>query len=100
MKQIVFWTSPLLSILVASIAFAGGDHGGHGGHEVVASGLFNYSTIIAPLGITTLLGLLTTLTLGLNMHKNRKLLFPWHKRIAFTTVFLAITHASLVLIFH
>ena len=37
---------------------------------------------IEPVGITTLVFLLSTLALGLNVHRNRKVLLPWHKRLA------------------
>lgn len=99
MKRIIPLSLSILTMLMTSPVFAGGDHG-HNGHGVEAAGALTYGSIIAPLGILTLLGLLTTLTLGLNMHKNRKRLFPWHRRVAITTVTLALVHASLVLFFH
>lgn len=100
MQRIIPWSFSFLTLFLASPVFAGGDHA-HGGHgaEVAATGL-SYSSIIVPLGIATLLGVFITLTLGLVMHKNRKLLFPWHRRSALTTGVLALTHASLVLFFH
>ena len=61
---------------------------------------FDFSTIIVPLGITTLICLIATLTIGLLMPKNRKILFPWHKRMAFMTLILALMHGVMVLIFH
>lgn len=97
MKYLLIWSGPLFPLLVVTTVFAGG---GHGGQEEAVNGLLSYSTIIAALGITTLLALVTTLSLGLNMRKNRKLLFPWHKRMAITSVILAIIHAFLVLILH
>ena len=35
---------------------------------------------IEPAGIVTLCFLLGTLALGLNIHRNRKVLLPWHKK--------------------
>lgn len=61
---------------------------------------FDFSSTIVPLGITTLICLIVTLTLGLIMPKNRKILFSWHKRIAFITLILALMHVFMVLIFH
>ncbi len=52
--------------------------------------------IIAPLGAATLFCVITTLILGLNLKKNRKVILPWHRGMAFTTVVLALTHAAVV----
>ena len=50
-----------------------------------------------PLGISALSCLLATLALGLNVHRNRKVLLPLHKTLAITTACLALLHLSLVL---
>lgn len=99
MKRIIPWSLSFLTLFMTSPVFAGGDHAHESHGAEVATGL-SYSSIIVPLGIATLLGVFITLTLGLVMHKNRKLLFPWHRRSALTTGVLALTHASLVIFFH
>ena len=63
----------------------------------------NHSTVnlhrfIKPAGITTLSFLLATLALGLNVHRNRKVLLPLHKTLAITTACLALVHLSLILL--
>jgi hypothetical protein len=55
---------------------------------------------IIPLGITTLSLLLVTACAGYFMPRKRVLLFKWHKRLAVTTVVLALCHATFVLLFH
>ena len=87
----------LFLFLTNAQAFAGA---GHGGQQEATGELMNASSLIPALGILTLLAILTTLTLGLTMRKNRKLLFPWHKRMAITTVIIALIHAALVVTFH
>ncbi len=57
----------------------------------------NLHRFIKPLGIAALSCLLTTLALGLNVHRNRKALLPLHKTLAIITACLALVHLSLVL---
>lgn len=83
------------NFIIISSVFANGSIDNH-----QSGNLFNFSNVIAPLGIITLICLITTFTLGLLMSKNRKVLFPWHKRISFTTLILALMHGTMVLIFH
>ena len=83
------------SFILTSGVFANGDI-----HNHQSENQFDFSSIIVPLGITTLICLIATLILGLLMPKNRKILFPWHKGIAFITLILALMHGVMVLIFH
>lgn len=53
---------------------------------------FNFAVLIAPFGILTFFFLTCSLLSGLFMGKNRKLLFPWHKRLAITAFLMAICH--------
>ena len=85
----------LLFIIFSSTAFAG-----ETGHGQDAHNNSSIKSIIAPLGIVTLVFLIATLTLGFLMPKNRKKLFPWHRKIAIVTMIVAITHGAFVLIFH
>jgi hypothetical protein len=71
---------------------------GGAGHEEPEASIFKL--IIIPFGVATLFSILTTVTLGLKMAKNRATIFPWHRRMALTTTFLALCHATLVIIFH
>lgn len=82
----------LIQLSAAIPALANGDDYGHEEH----TGL---SSFIEPMGITTLVCLITTFTLGLTMARNRRLLFPWHRRIAYLTLVVALSHATLVLLF-
>ncbi|MFN2366925.1 MAG: hypothetical protein ABR523_10760 [Desulfurivibrionaceae bacterium] len=59
-----------------------------------------FKSAIPVLGILTFLSLLTTVSLGLLFHRKRLKVFPWHRRMAFTTLTLAVIHGSLVLLFH
>ncbi len=59
-----------------------------------------FKLIIIPFGVVTISALLTTVTLGLKMARNRAAIFPWHRRLALSTLFLALCHATLVMIFH
>ena len=61
---------------------------------------FDFNVFIVPLGISTLICLISTLILGFSMRKNRKILFPLHKKIAFITLMLGLVHGAMVLIFH
>ncbi len=61
---------------------------------------FNFGRLIVPAGILTFVSLLATLSTGLFMKKNRKLLFPWHKRLAILTVISALLRIALVIGFH
>ncbi len=58
------------------------------------------SGLIEPLGIVTLVLLATTLTVGLLMKKNRRVLFPLHRTLAFITLASAVFHGLLVLLAH
>ncbi len=59
---------------------------------------FDLSSAIMLLGIITLLWMVSTLIMGLFIKKNRLVLLPWHKRLAFATLIIACIHAILVLI--
>lgn len=59
-----------------------------------------FKLLIIPLGIATFVAIVTTLTLGLKMARNRAAIFPWHRRMAISTMLLALCHATLVIIFH
>ena len=83
------------SVVIAGISYANGPGHEHQGHDH-----FSLSSLIVPLGITTLVCLISTFVLGLMMPKNRKALFPWHKRMAIITLISAITHGTMVLFFH
>ncbi|MFC1672070.1 YHS domain-containing protein [Planctomycetota bacterium] len=61
---------------------------------------FSPARLVEPTGIATFSFLAVTLLCGLFMKKNRKLLFPWHKRFAFLTVLSAVAHATLIVVFH
>jgi hypothetical protein len=54
------------------------------------------SHFVQPLGITTLVSLLTTVILGLFRRKKPLLFIPWHRIQAFITLGLAVTHFLLV----
>jgi len=82
-------------IIVSSIALA--DETGHGQNS---QNNLSIQSIIVPLGILTLILLISTLTLGFSLPKNRKRLFPWHRKLAIVTIIVAIVHATFVLIFH
>lgn len=71
---------------------------GGAGHEEPESSVFKL--LIVPLGGATFFSIVTTLTLGLKMSKNRAAIFPWHRRMAISTMILALCHATLVIIFH
>jgi len=76
--------------LMSAPAFAG---------DGVASGAISFiDKLLIPLGITTFILLAGTVTLGKLMPKNRKVLFKWHKILAFTTLAVAATHGILVMI--
>jgi len=59
---------------------------------------FNFAGLLVPLGVATLFCIVVTLVLGLFIRKNRNILLPWHKRMAFLTLLLAILHGALALI--
>ena len=77
-----------------------GHEAGHVHEEQARQRGFRPGKLIEPLGILTLVLLLTTACAGILMKKNRKLLFKWHKRMAAATVISALCHAALVLFFH
>ena len=59
-----------------------------------------FKLLIIPLGVATFVSIVTTLTLGLKMARNRAAIFPWHRRMAISTMLLALCHATLVIISH
>lgn len=59
-----------------------------------------FAAVVPILGAMTFICLLTTLTIGLLFHRKRPQLFPWHRRMAITTIFVAVSHLTAVLIFH
>jgi hypothetical protein len=59
-----------------------------------------FRAAIPVLGILTFLSLLATFTLGLLFHHKRMRVFQWHRRMAFTTLTLAVIHGTMVLLFH
>ncbi len=61
---------------------------------------FSIAKLIKPAGVLTILSLFSTLTIGLMMKKNRKVIFPWHRRCAFLTGACAIIHSTLVALLH
>ena len=61
---------------------------------------FSITILVKPAGVLTILSLFSTLTLGLIMKKNRKVIFPWHRRCAFFTGACAIIHSTLVALLH
>ena len=71
---------------------------GEPGHDDPESTIFKL--LIIPLGVATFFSIVTTLTLGLKMARNRAAIFPWHRRMAIFTMLLALCHATLVIIFH
>jgi hypothetical protein len=89
-----------ISLLVMTAASWAGTvlANGEAGHEEPETTIFKF--IIIPFGVATLFSILTTVTLGLKMARNRAVIFPWHRRMALTTTLLALCHATLVIIFH
>ena len=73
--------------------------GAHADHQQL-NGHFSAASLIVPLGISTLILMLTTALAGLLMKKNRGLLFPWHRRLGTLTVLVAISHVVCVLVAH
>ena len=71
----------------------------HEKQESSAAG-FAMWRLIKPVGIVTIILLLMTASCGYFMPKNRKLLYRWHRRLAYATVIFAICHAALILFFH
>lgn len=93
-------TKSSLILLVMTAAGRAGNAlaNGGAGQEEPQSSIFKL--IIVPLGVATLFSVATTLTLGLKMAKNRAAIFPWHRRMAISTMLLALCHATLVIFFH
>jgi len=73
----------------------GPDHARHD-HSVQAA----LAGLVKPAGITTLTLLFATALAGLLRRKKPKFLLKWHKRLAVTTLVLAIIHVTLVLTAH
>ena len=84
----------IVSVIYSATAYADEDAYG------ASAGNINFGEFIEVLGITTLSCLIITVLLGIFMPKKRKLLFPWHKRFGFTTLFIGLLHGSFVLFFH
>lgn len=61
---------------------------------------FFWGGLTKPFGIATLALLLVTAALGLLRRRKPRLLLKWHKRLAITTVVVALAHAALVILFH
>jgi len=57
-------------------------------------------SLVEPFGATTLTLLLCTACSGYFMRKKPKVLFKWHRRLAYTTVVVALCHATLVFLTH
>ena len=93
MKRII----QALYTTVYSMMMTGAAHANGLGHQYREQ--FGSEAIIVALGILTISSMTVTFLMGYFMPKNRKLLFPWHKRIAILTLLLAATHALMVLIF-
>ena len=85
----------ILNVAITCTVFASGSD-----HEHQAAGHFKPASLIEPLGALTFLCLISTFILGQLMPKNRKTLFPWHKRMAVITLVVALTHVTMVLLFH
>jgi hypothetical protein len=62
------------------------------------NGHLGTGALIVPLGISTFVLLTSTVLVGFLQKGNRKLLFPWHKRLAVATLLVAISHALCVLL--
>ena len=89
-----------VSLLVITAAGWAGNAlaNGGSGHEHQDTTIFQ--SLIVPFGMATFILLLTTIILGLQMARNRAVIFPWHRRIAFSALFMALCHATLVIVFH
>jgi hypothetical protein len=59
---------------------------------------FNWSSLVVPLGITTLTLLLITAATGLFRRKLRRRFLTVHKVFAWATVGVALCHAALVMV--
>ena len=68
-------------------------HEDHNGH-------FSMALLVAPLGIATFILMFATLLAGVFMKRNRKRLFPWHRRLAVLTLVVAATHVLFVILAH
>ena len=55
--------------------------------------------LIAPLGAVTLVCVTTVLILGLYIKKNRKKFLPWHQRLAFAALTVALIHGAMAMFF-
>ncbi len=58
---------------------------------------FFWGSLVKPFGIATLTLLLATAAFGLLRRRKPRLLLKWHKRLAITTVVVALAHAALVI---
>ena len=90
----------IIILFIINVAIAGSLYASGNGHGHQPAGHFKPASLIEPLGILTFLCLISTFILGQLMPKNRKPLFAWHKRMAVITLIIALTHVTMVLIFH
>ena len=91
MRLFIAWAAASwMMTALAHPALANGEGGGESGG----------GALIVTMGVITLTLLIITFLLGLFMPKDRKKLFPWHKRLAWVTAASGIIHASLVLFLH
>ena len=61
---------------------------------------FSWGSLVKPFGTATLTLLVATAALGLLRRREPRRMLKWHKRLAITTVVVALTHAALVILFH
>jgi YHS domain-containing protein len=61
---------------------------------------FNLAQLVEPFGLATLSLLIVTFCFGFFMKKNPKVLHPWHRRLGYVTIVVALCHATLVLLAH
>jgi hypothetical protein len=88
----------IIALPVLNMAMAGRLYANGHGHQ--AAGHFKPAELIEHLGALTFLSLIATFIPGQLMPKNRKTFFPWHKRMAVITLIVALTHITMVLLFH
>lgn len=61
---------------------------------------FHPGQLVEPFGLATLSLLSVTFCFGLFMRKKPKVLLNWHRRLAYVTIIVALSHATLVFIAH
>ena len=72
----------------------------HDSHEHAQSSPFPFYKLVKPMGITSLVLIILTVSAALLRRKKPKLLLKWHKRLGITTLIAALIHAILVLLTH